>query len=95
MSQFGPISGKKLKVIPSCPFIQTPLYFFETEENIFMTFYKYYALNTLESIQNKIFYILIDIKHSRYDRIYKSQKNQSFIKQYLWIYRNKRLSLYH
>jgi hypothetical protein len=40
MSQFEAVSGKKLRVIPSGPFIQTPLYFIETESIILKAFYK-------------------------------------------------------
>jgi hypothetical protein len=35
MSQFEPISGKKLRVLG--PFFQTPLYFFDTDYSIFKT----------------------------------------------------------
>jgi hypothetical protein len=80
MNQFEPISGKKLKVYSLRPIFKTPRYFFETEYNIFKTLYKYFKLNRLENIQIRFFDILINIKHSSYDCIYKSQKILLFIK---------------
>jgi hypothetical protein len=45
MSQFEPISGKKLRDSYLGPFIQTPLYFHDTENGIWKTFDKYYKCN--------------------------------------------------
>jgi hypothetical protein len=36
---------KKARGTPLGPFFQTPPYFFETEDSIFKTFYKYYTFN--------------------------------------------------
>jgi hypothetical protein len=69
MSQFEPISGKKLRVFPFDPFFKTSLYFLETEDVIFKTHYKYDTLIRLESIQIRFFNILINIKYLSYDRI--------------------------
>jgi hypothetical protein len=55
MSQFEPILGKKLRVIPSSQFFKTPLYFLEAEDNTFKALYKYYTLHILENIQISFF----------------------------------------
>jgi hypothetical protein len=55
MSQFEPISGKKLRVIARGPFFKTPLYFIEAEDRIFKTLYKTYTINILENMSISIF----------------------------------------
>jgi hypothetical protein len=74
MSQFEPISGKKLKVFLKAVFFQTPLYFIETEDNIYSTLNNYYTFKISDNIQLSFFYILINIKYSNYGRISKNQK---------------------
>jgi hypothetical protein len=83
--QNEPISGnfrKKAQGIPLGRFFQTQLYFLQIEDSILKTLYNFYILNRLESIQIRFFCILINIKHSSYDRISKSQNNLLFIKQW-------------
>jgi hypothetical protein len=81
MRQFGPISGKKLGVIPFGPFFKIPLYFIANENSVYMTFHKNHRLTILEGIQIMFFYILINEKYSSYSRVSKSQKNCAFIKE--------------
>jgi hypothetical protein len=56
MSQFEPISGKKLGVLSQSRFFKQRHFFFEIEESVFKTFYKESIFNRLESIQ-KIFFM--------------------------------------
>jgi hypothetical protein len=86
---------KKAKGIPLDTFFKTSLYFLETEYKIFKTFYKYYTLTILESIQIICFYISMSIKYSSFNCISKNQKNQILSNITLWIYGNKRWSFYH
>jgi hypothetical protein len=82
---------KKAKGIHLTLFFQTPLYFLETEDSIFKTFYKYYTFNRLDNIEIIFFfYILMNIKYSRYDCVSKSQKIDLLLNISLWIFRNKR-----
>jgi hypothetical protein len=50
MSQFEPISGKKLRVFPEARFFTTPLYFLEAEGSILKTLCIFY-----NSIHWKVF----------------------------------------
>jgi hypothetical protein len=79
--QNEPISGKKLRYF-STPFFKTPLYFVETENSTFKTYYKYHTLYRLQNIQINFLYILMIIKYSSYNHISKNQKNQPLVKQY-------------
>jgi hypothetical protein len=63
-------------------FFKQPLYFLETEYNIWKIPYKCYIFIISECIQLRFFYILINIKFSSYNHISKSQKNWHFINCY-------------
>jgi hypothetical protein len=44
MSQFEPISGKKLRVFPEARFLKYRYIFFEAENKVVRILYKYYTL---------------------------------------------------
>jgi hypothetical protein len=70
--QNKPISEKTARVLIRSPFFKTSLHFIETKDRDLKVHYNHHVLDTLTYIEKRFLYILIFIKYSRNDGIYKN-----------------------